>query len=181
MASMSITHFRCFVYGTHIYIDLPSQTGITGSSLLFGVGSSQPSIRVWINACGSSWSQILDLFRPSPLWWSNKCVCLFLLPFLPPVLSSHLLPSSSVLSEKTRRQKVQWESNTKELSNVSLFYFCCFSKRQRQGERVEGLHPHWAGSHTVLNGKSTLGDNEDGEQSIDCCVYQFQIASYALR
>lgn len=40
--------------------------------------------------------------------------------------------------------------------------------------------PHGAASHTVFNGKPTLGDGGDGEQHTDCCVYQFQIASYTL-
>ena len=44
------------------------------------------------------------------------------------------------------------------------------TERQRRGERVEGMRlavgrcPHWAGSHTVFNGKPTLGDHEEREQ-----------------
>ena len=81
-----------------------------------------------------------------------------------------LLPS--IHSKEIRKQEAEQKSKLKSPIQMPVCAISSMSvtERQRRGERVEGMRlavgrcPHWAGSHTVFNGKPTLGDHEEREQ-----------------
>lgn len=89
-----------------------------------------------------------------------------------------ILSSPSIHSEEMRQQEAGWKSKLESTTQMLICIIASVSVRDREERRgMEGIQlavgqkcPHWAGSHTAFNGKCTLGDDEDGEQQIDCCV-----------